>query len=90
MLQSEIKVALPTSQFSADMASTVPSRQQEILRLLPYDLSPDEKAVFEHIYGINGKERLSPGDIATKLNMSAPKISRIKAAIASKYEGYIK
>jgi DNA-directed RNA polymerase specialized sigma subunit len=90
MLQSEIKVALPTSQFSADMASTVPSRQQEILRLLPYDLSPDEKAVFEHIYGINGKETLSPGDIATKLNMSAPKISRIKAAIASKYEGYIK
>ena len=90
MLQSEIKIAVPASQFSADVTSTVPSRQQEILRLLPYDLSPDEKAVFEHIYGINGKEKLSPGDIATKLNMSAPKVSRIKASIASKYEGYIK
>jgi DNA-directed RNA polymerase specialized sigma subunit len=90
MLQSEVKVSLPTSQFSADVASTIPSRQQEILKLLPYDLSPDEKAVFEHIYGINGKEKLSPGDIATKLNMSAPKVSRIKLAIANKFEGYLK
>ena len=49
-----------------------------------------ERAVFEHIYGIGGKAKLSPGEIAVKLNMSAPKVSRIKAAIASKYEGYIK
>jgi hypothetical protein len=90
MMQSEIKVAVPASQFSADVASMVPSRQQEILRLLPYELTPDERAVFEHIYGIGGKAKLSPGEIATKLNMSAPKISRIKAAIAAKYEGYIK
>lgn len=90
MLQLEIKKVQPASQFSADVASTVPSRQQEILQLLPYDLTPDERVVFEHIYGIGGKDKLSPGEIATKLKMSAPKISRIKAAIAKKYEGYIK
>jgi DNA-directed RNA polymerase specialized sigma subunit len=90
MMQSEIKVAVPASQFSADVASMVPSRQQEILRLLPYELTPDERAVFEHIYGIGGKAKLSPGEIAVKLNMSAPKVSRLKASIAAKYEGYIK
>ena len=90
LMQSEIKVAIPTSQFSADVASVTPSRQQEILRLLPYDLTPDERAVFEHIYGINGKAKLSPGEIASKLNMSSPKVSRLKASIAAKYEGYIK
>ena len=89
MLQSEIKTAVPSSQFSADAASMVPSRQQEILRLLPYELSPDERAVFEHIYGIGGKAKLSPGEIATKLNMSSPKVSRLKASIAAKFEQYI-
>jgi DNA-directed RNA polymerase sigma subunit (sigma70/sigma32) len=90
MMQSEIKVALPASQFSADVASMVPSRQQEILRLLPYELTPEERSVFEHIYGIGGKAKLSPGEIAVKLKISAPKVSRLKAAIAAKYDGYIR
>jgi len=90
MLQSEIKKSQPTSMFASDAATYTPSRQQEVLRLLPYELSSDERAVFEHIYGINGKAKLSPGEIATKLNMSAPKVSRLKSAIAEKYDKYIK
>ena len=89
-LQSEIKKSYPASQFVSEAATYTPSRQQEVLRLLPYELSPDERAVFEHIYGVNGKEKLQPGDIATKLKMSAPKVSRLKAAIAAKYDSYIK
>lgn len=67
----------------------IPSAHKEILRLLPYDLDPDERAVFEHLYGINGKARLTPGEIAVKLNMSAPKVSRIKLDIAKKFKSYI-
>jgi DNA-directed RNA polymerase specialized sigma subunit len=90
MLQSEIKKSYPASQFVSEAATYTPSRQQEILRLLPYELSSDERAVFEHIYGVNGKEKLSPGAIAIKLNMSAPKVSRLKSAIAEKYDEYAK
>jgi len=90
ILQSEIKKTYPTSHFASDAAAYTPSRQQEIFRLLPYELSSDERAVFEHIYGLNGKQQLSPGAIAVKLNMSAPKVSRLKAAIAEKYEKYVK
>ncbi|CAB4130925.1 FliA DNA-directed RNA polymerase specialized sigma subunit [uncultured Caudovirales phage] len=90
LLQSEVKKSYPASQFASDAAAYVPSRQQEVLKLLPYELSSDERAVFEHIYGLNGKQQLSPGAIATKLNMSAPKVSRLKSSIAEKYEKYIK
>ena len=89
-LQKEIKSVSPASQFKYDPTSYVPSQQQEVLRLLPYELSGDERAVFEYIYGIGGKPRLSPGEIAKKLNMSAPKVSRLKSAIAAKYEKYVR
>ncbi len=58
------------------------------MRLLPYELNTDERAVFEHLYGVGGKTRKSPGQIAKKLKMSAPKVSRLKRAIAKKYEQY--
>lgn len=89
-LQREVRKAYPTSFFETDPSSQTPSRQQEILRLLPYELTPDERAVFEHLHGVGGKPELTPGEIATKLNMSAPKVSRLKLAIKQKYEKYLK
>ena len=88
LLQREIRKARPTSQFSSDPFKTSPSRHQEILRLLPYELTTDERSVFEHLYGIGGKPQLEPGQIATTLNMSAPKVSRLKKSIADKYSRY--
>lgn len=90
VLQREIRKARPTSAFESDPSTFTPSRQKEVLRLLPYDLSGDERAVFEHLYGIGGKKQLGPGAIARKLRMSAPKVSRLKRAIAVKYDKYSK
>lgn len=87
-LQKEVRRAIPTGQFETDPATYTPSRQKEVLRLLPYDLSHDERAVFEHLYGIGGKPVLGPGAIARKLGMSAPKVSRLKKSIAEKYSKY--
>ena len=64
------------------------SRHNEIMRLLPYELGPDEKQVFEYVYGIGGKPKLEPGQIAQKLAMSSSKVSRIKKSIAIKYSKY--
>lgn len=88
VLQKEVRKARPTGQFESDPSTYTPSRQKEIMRLLPYDLSHDERAVFEHLYGIGGKPKLGPGAIARKLGMSAPKVSRLKRSIAQKYAKY--
>jgi len=90
VLQREIRQARPFSQFEHDPASFSPSRHQEIIRLLPYDLNPEERQVFEYIHGIGGKPKLEPGQIARTLGMSAPKVSRLKKAIAEKYDQYTK
>lgn len=88
LLQREVRKARPTSQFKSDPFATSPSRHQEILRLLPYELSTDERQVFEHLYGVGGKPQLEPGQIAKTLKMSAPKVSRLKKSVAEKYTKY--
>ena len=85
-LKKELRKAIPTGQFEHDPAGFTPSKTNEMLRLIPYELTPEENAVFEHVHGIGGKPQLGTGDIAKRLNMSAPKVTRIKAAIAVKWE----
>lgn len=88
-LQKEVRKAHPTGQFGpADPTSITPSRTKEVMRLLPYDLTPDENAVFERVYGTGGKKQMGTGQIAKDLNMSAPKVSRLKRSIADKWKQY--
>lgn len=88
VLQREVRRAMPTGQFETDPSTFTPSRHKEVLRLLPYELNTEERSVFEYLYGIGGKPKLGPGEIAAKLNLSAPKVSRLKRSIAEKYEKY--
>ena len=90
LLQREVRKALPTGSFESDPSSVVPSRQKEVLRLLPYELSNEERQVFEYLYGVGGKPVLGPGAIAQRLGMSAPKVSRLKKSIGEKYSKYVK
>lgn len=79
---------VPTSTLQGDMSSLKPSKEGELLRLIQYDLNPQEKIVYEYLLGQNGKPQLSPGQIARKLNMSPSKVSRIKNSIGKKAQGY--
>jgi DNA-directed RNA polymerase specialized sigma subunit len=88
-LQTEIRKSFPSGHFgSASPATITPSRTNEILELLPHDLTSDEAPVFEYVFGRGGKPKLGTGAIAKKLGMSAPKISRIKKSIADKWRQY--
>jgi len=89
MMSTEIRKALPTSHMASDPSSHIPSEMQEVMRLLPYELDSEEKVVFEHIHGLGGKPVMSPGDIARKYNMSAPKVSRLKKSIGEKMKKYL-
>ncbi|MFA7710493.1 MAG: hypothetical protein WCY30_05265 [Candidatus Neomarinimicrobiota bacterium] len=55
-----------------------------------FDLEPEEKIVYEYVYGMAGKKQTgSTGEIATKTGMSPSKISRLKKKIADKIEKYL-
>jgi DNA-directed RNA polymerase specialized sigma subunit len=89
LLRSEIRRSHPVGQFGdADPTSFQMSRTKEVMNLLPHDLTPDENAVFEYVHGVAGKKQLGTGAIAKKLNMSAPKVSRLKKSVAKKWKQY--
>lgn len=60
------------------------SRDREVLRYIHYDLTPDERLVFEYTLGLYGKPQLSAAQIAKTMNISGPKVSRIRKKIDTK------
>lgn len=90
LLQKEVRKAYPMGFFegSSEPMGVTPSRTAEVMKLLPYDLTPDENAVFERVYGTQTGRPMGTGAIAKQLGMSAPKVSRLKKSIAEKWKAY--
>lgn len=60
------------------------------LQAVYYDLDNEEKAIFEHLYGRYGREKLeSTSDIAASLGVSASTVYKKKASIREKLEKYL-
>jgi len=87
-MENELRDEIPASKFPGDIMSIKPSADAEVLRLIQYELSPEERAVFEYSTGANGKPALKPGEISKKLNMPASKVSRLKLSTAKKIEQF--
>lgn len=80
---------IPASTFENDPTEIAMHRDQEVLSLLPYNLSADEKQVFNHIFGQNGFRQISStNDIAKALGKSPSQVSRLKTSILKKYDQY--
>jgi len=88
-MQQEIRREVPTSVLAADTVADKPSREAEVIRLIQYELNPEEQLVLEYTYGINGKQKLKPGDIATRMNIPPSTVSRMKLGIATKMRRYM-
>lgn len=72
-----------------DPSAQASPREQEVLSLLRPSLSADQQQVFDHLYGLNGKARItSTGQIAAKLGKSPSQVSRHKKQIESLYNRY--
>ena len=77
------------SSFESDPTEIAMHRDQEVLSLLPYNLSDDEKKVFNHIFGQEGAMKTdSTNVIANKLGKSPSQISRLRTSILEKYKKY--
>jgi len=85
------KVLILSASSAADIIGTpnLSSREEEVVHLVYHELSPQERLVHEHTFGMNGKPILKPGDMAKKLKMDGPKISKLKASIRTKILKYL-
>jgi len=78
------------SQFESDPVAQASSREREVLPLLRPALGVDEQAVFDYLYGQQGKPRTtSTGQIAKHLGKSPSQISRLKKRIEAEYKKYV-
>ena len=75
------------SNYLHDPAESLNPRELEATRLLQFDsrLSSEERAVYEYTFGMNGKPRLQPGQIAKQTSIHPSKVSRIR----TKLKGYV-
>jgi len=80
---------IPSSMFESDPTARASRREQEVLSLLPTALKPDELEVFNHVYGREGRSKItSTNALAARLGKSPSQISRIKTRIARKYKQF--
>lgn len=89
-LTTELRKDISSSQFLDDPGTVLPSRAEEVLRLVQYELTPEELQVFRHTFGVSGAPSLTPGQIAAKLHMAPSKVSRLRKKISEKVERYLR
>lgn len=89
-IMQNLRRDVPNSKWESDPTVHEIGREQEVLNLLQYNLSPEEKNVFEYLYGQNGKPVIgSTNALAAKLGKSPSQISRLRTAILNKYKTYV-
>jgi DNA-directed RNA polymerase specialized sigma subunit len=66
-----------------------PSREAEVLRLVKYELTPEELLVYERTIGAGGTPQLRPSEIAQQLGFSPAKVTRLRQAIDQKIKRYL-
>jgi RNA polymerase sigma factor (sigma-70 family) len=83
-LQTELSRAdKPVSGYMHDPGESMTPKELEAIHILQYDsrLTPEDRTVYEYTFGINGKSRLQPGEIAKKTKIHPSKISRIRGKL---------
>ena len=86
-LIKERRADVSASSYIHDPAEILTPKELEAVHLLQFDtrLGPEERTVYEYVFGINGKPRLAPGEIAKKTGIHPSKVSRIR----TKLKGHI-
>jgi DNA-directed RNA polymerase specialized sigma subunit len=86
-LQKELRPDKSASNYLHDPAEFLTPKELEATRILQFDtrMSPEERSVYEYTFGMNGKPRLQPGQIAKQTGIHPSKVSRIR----TKLKGYV-
>jgi DNA-directed RNA polymerase specialized sigma subunit len=96
-IQKELHKDLALGEGTEEHSFFESSRDKEILGYLYYDLSNEEKVVYEYIFGKNGKPRLTKGDkkvdydgIAHRMGVSTSKVRTLATSIGKKLDKALK
>lgn len=71
-----------------DSFVTMPTHDRLVLKMVEDELTPEERAVYERMFGLNGAPKQGPGEIAKALRIHPSKVSRLSASIAKKVDRY--
>lgn len=86
-----MKKDIVASQFESDPTKLPTAREQEVIDLLPYSLTEEQKEVFDHLFGHNGKKKIrETNEIAAALGKNPSQVSRIRTAILGKFQEHMK
>lgn len=90
LMRKSLRRELPWSQVGGLQEQSMESaRVSQLLDDIYYELSPDERAVFEHLTG-RGRKKLDKGqDIAKATGFSAAKVSMLRTRIADKMRPHL-
>lgn len=83
-MTKERRKALPASGFESDPAELLTPKELEAIKLMQYDLTPEERTVYEYTFGMNGRPRYQPGQIAKATSIHPSKVSRIRNKLVDK------
>lgn len=88
--QEQTKTLTERSSMELSSIEAIDPVKRYALEAVYYDLTPDEKLVYEYIKGRAGRKQTdSTGEIARLTGMTASKISRLKKGIAKKLEMFL-
>lgn len=89
MLEKERRPDLVASAFQDDPFVDESALDKEIMDLIEFALDPDELRMWEYLYGVRGKQKVTKGgDLARKLGWSQSKVSQVRKRIAKKVNYY--
>lgn len=84
-MERELRREVPeTAVADVDFSFLASDDSQRLLNYIYYELTPNEKVVFEYLTGWAGKPKLSEDEIARRLGVDRLKVKKMKASIAAK------
>lgn len=88
-MDSELRSDFMTQGFEDDPFSLTPSKSEEVLRLFKYELTDNEREVYEYLTGYGKPHITSTGEIAKRMKMPDYQVSRLKSVIQKKLKRYL-
>jgi len=88
-MDSELRNDLMSQGFEEDPYALTPSKSEEVLRLFKYELTGNERKVYEYLTGHGKPQTSSTGDIARAMKIPDYQVSRLKNTIKKKLQRYL-
>lgn len=77
------------SSFESDPVPKAIGRERQVIGLLRPALTPDQQVVYDHLYGLNGKQQItSTNELAKVLGKSPSQVSRLRTGIFTTFQKY--